>query len=128
MRILLTVLSAVLGIYTGIQSYRIAAAGATQQIPQLQGDGGGGLVFAALCVIGAVLILKRPLFAAAALLFAALLVSFVALSFGDLVIFWWALAALCLSVCSYVVHRLSKSIRHRYGTPSPRNRSRVSGQ
>ncbi len=116
MKILAAVLTFVLGVYSGIQSYRIAAAGAAQQIPQLQGDGGGGLVFALLCIVAAVVALKRPSIGVWVLACATILVGFVGLSFGDASMYWWAVAALALAVFDFVIHRILKSTRHRYGT------------
>ncbi|QSO54289.1 hypothetical protein JZ785_11270 [Alicyclobacillus curvatus] len=116
MKLLAAVLTFVFGVYSGIQSYRIAAAGAAQQIPQLQGDGGGGLVFALVCVIAAVVVLKRPSIGVWLLSGAAVIAGFVGLSFGDPSMYWWAIAALALAVLDFVIHRMLKSTKHRYGT------------
>ncbi len=123
MRILGAFLTMVLAIYSGVQSYRIAAAGAVQQIPQLQGDGGGGLVFAVLCLIGAVVLLKRPFIATWILAVATVLVAFVGLSFGDPAMYWWSGITLVLTVYTFMQHRLLKRQQNdRYGLHSKSDR------
>lgn len=92
-------------VWTFWQSYQIASAGVLNNIPQLQGDGGGGLVFAVLCVAAALFTLWRPWIAVVVLVVNALTIILVGFLFGDSTVYLWAGAALVLAILSAVAHR-----------------------
>lgn len=109
MKIAISITSALLSIYAGITSYLVAHVGALYQIPQLEGDGGGGLVVAALCFAAASLIFFRVWFAFATYCFGAVAALFVGLSFQDGMVDIWSgvisLFAIASAILMWREHR-----------------------
>ena len=92
MKIAICVMACAFAVFVAAQSYLIAHMGALYQIPQLEGDGGGGMLVAVLCMIGGGLIFFRLWAADTAFLLAALTALLVGLSFQDSTTAWWSIA------------------------------------
>ncbi len=101
MKVAVCAVASLFAVYVADQSYLIAHTGAMYQIPQLEGDGGGGIVVAALCVIGAGLVFIRLWAADVAFVLAALIALLVGLSYQDNVTAWWSVAPIAL-LCSLI--------------------------
>ncbi len=110
MKVAVCAIASLFAIYVADQSYLIAHAGAMYQIPQLEGDGGGGIVVAALCAIGAGLVFIRLWAADAAFVLSALIALMVGLSFQDNVTAWWSVVPALLD-CALVAVRYKISKR-----------------
>lgn len=98
MKYIVGVLAFAFAIYTGIQSYMIAQIGIVNQIPQLEGDGGGGVVFTALLVLIGILALFKPFLAVFLFVFSALLSLLVGLTYQDPVTMYWSIGPFLLSL------------------------------
>ncbi|MCL6627536.1 hypothetical protein [Alicyclobacillus shizuokensis] len=101
MRVVLLVVSAVVAVVSGWQALWVAEVGAEQQIPQLEGDGGAGLVFALLCLAGGVAALFRRWLGCALFSLAALAGVWAGVVFADLVTGLWAVAPLALGFVAW---------------------------
>lgn len=97
-----------LAIYAGIQSYLIAQVGILNQIPQLEGDGGGGVAFAVLCFITAILVLFKPMVSVILFVVSALLALLVGLTYQDPIPMYWSLGPLVLAAAIVVNHYLKR--------------------
>ncbi|OPG15588.1 hypothetical protein [Ferroacidibacillus organovorans] len=72
LRIFVTILYVSIGATCAVQGIRIAEAGTTAQIPQLEGDGGGNFLFGILIVFSGIPFLYKPRITAIATLFSSL--------------------------------------------------------
>ncbi|QQE81012.1 hypothetical protein [Alicyclobacillus sp. SO9] len=108
LKVIISILTGLFVAYTVWQSYLIASTGALYHIPQLEGDGGGGLVFAGLCFIAGVALFIRPILSAVIYVLAALVISFIAVAFQDSIDFLWTLIALSLGTLAVVSRIRSK--------------------
>ncbi len=103
MKIAISIASLLLSIYAGITSYLVAHMGALYQIPQLEGDGGGGIVVAILCFAAGTLIFFRVWPAFATYCIAAVAALFVGLSFQDGMVDIWSAVISLFAVSTGVV-------------------------
>jgi hypothetical protein len=115
MKWITALLCAAAAVWTAWQSYHIAVAGAANDIPQLEGDAGGGIVFAALCLIAAILMLWRPLIAVAALTLAALITVLTGFLYEDSTMYLWGAAAVVLAILAAFAHRQWRARREMSG-------------
>jgi hypothetical protein len=104
MKITVAVLSVAFSVYVAIQSYVIAEAGATYQVVQLEGDGGGGLVFALLCIIAGLLVFVRPLLSAGTFILASVMALGVGILYGDNAMLLWAVVPVALTAVNVYLH------------------------
>lgn len=136
MKILLSVASLVLASFAGFQSLQIAQAGAANQIPQLEGDGGGGMAFAVLLFLSGLILLWKPLWAAFAFAVSAIVILSVGLIYQDNVMLWWTAAPVLLGGLGLFAHFRKKraaqtarsnspSTRHKKPHPRPARASHV---
>lgn len=95
-------------IYAAGQAIVIIQAGVTNQIPQLIGDGGGGMVFAALCFAAGVVCLFKPVVSVP--LFGLCMLSGILTGFvyDDPTMWIWSAATFVLGGVSYAWHRWRK--------------------
>ena len=106
------VLAILFSLYVAFQAMLIASNGALYQIPQLEGDGGGGLIFALLCLIAGFLTWLRPRIAAAVFLVAAAVTVLVGLIYQDRIeMFWCAVPLVCAIADFYVYIRDCHNLR-----------------
>jgi hypothetical protein len=115
MKIAVAILSALLAVFAAIQSYTIAYVGTANQIPQLEGDGGGGIVFAALCLLAAILVLWRPIISMWLYGLALVVILLTGYLYEDRAMWLWGAAALVLGILSWVAHRAWKMRRETSG-------------
>lgn len=93
-------------LYAGWQSIAIAQAGVLHKIPQLEGDGGGALLFAAACAIAGIVTLVRPVFAIPIYALSVLTGLLVGVFYQDFMLWFWSAAACLFGVLCFVsVHR-----------------------
>ncbi|MCL6516068.1 hypothetical protein [Alicyclobacillus sp.] len=92
-------------VWVGLQSYAIAAVGVGNAIPQLEGDGGAGMVFALLFLVGAVLIWVRPRWAWMPLLLAMVPGLLAGWLYQDVTMWGWCLVPALLAAASHGLHR-----------------------
>ncbi|MDQ0188710.1 hypothetical protein JI721_13055 [Alicyclobacillus cycloheptanicus] len=105
------IVTCLFALYTALQAMQIASAGAVNQIPQLEGDGGGGMVFALLCFIAGVLCMLKPIIALFCYTLTVLAGVVVGIIYDDPVLWMWAGGALILTGCCYASHRWKKTHR-----------------
>lgn len=108
MRIFVLLVSSAFAVYAAFQSWTIAQAGVTYQIPQLEGDGGAGFVFAVICLLAAILVFFRPLVSLGFYILAALGIAFVAFEFQDRIEFSWSLGAIVLGALTIYIRYRSR--------------------
>ncbi|WP_067934976.1 hypothetical protein [Alicyclobacillus kakegawensis] len=101
MRFVLPIISAVVAVVSGWQAMALAEVGVQQQIPQLEGDGGAGMVFALLCLAGGVTALFRRWLGCALFLLAALVGAWAGVVFADLLTGLWSIAPLALGAVAW---------------------------
>ncbi|MCL6593973.1 MAG: hypothetical protein K6T31_08360, partial [Alicyclobacillus sp.] len=80
-------------------------AGVMNDIPQLTGDGGAGLVFAGICALTGLWACWQPGWAVAGFVTAGLLAVGTAWDFGDPVVYAWAAAAGLVGAASWLAAR-----------------------
>lgn len=105
---LMCVLAAV---WIGLQSYAIAAVGVGNAIPQLEGDGGAGVIFAVMLLLGGILLWWRPLWSTvpfALALAPALLAGWL---YQDVTMWWWCLAPVLFGLAGVGLHRWRRRTR-----------------
>ncbi|MCY0876928.1 MAG: hypothetical protein OWT28_11765, partial [Firmicutes bacterium] len=93
-------------------AYQIAHAGAVLGIPQLEGDGGGSMVYALVSVVGAVTVLRFTRIASVIFLLAALMAVLISLLYADNAVMLWAVASVLLSGASWWAHRRARRLSH----------------
>jgi len=98
-----------LAIYAIAQSLEILQVGVTNQIPQLEGDGGGGILFAVLTFISALACLIKPLVAFLLFLITTLLSTFISFLFSDPLLLTWSAISITLAALSFLAHRARKN-------------------
>lgn len=109
MKIAVSIACTLFAIYAGINSYLVAHVGALYQIPQLEGDGGGGLVVAAICFIAGILVFLRWWAAMSAYCVGAIAALVVGISFQDgMVDIWSAVIALFAATSGFLMYRNHK--------------------
>lgn len=111
MKFLIGALTVLFGAYAAHQSYSIAYAGALNQIPQLEGDGGGGLIFSALMVCAALIGLLSPLWSSILFLASMVIAVLVGSFYQDPVMLWWSALPLLLAVLNLLAPRRSRKRR-----------------
>jgi hypothetical protein len=98
-------------VYAGIESYQIASAGVTYAVPQLEGDGGGGLLIAVVAAISGAIAFIRLWIAQIGLAITSLLALGVGTAFADRITSLWAwvpvLLILLTGVGQWWLHRQS---------------------
>lgn len=109
MKIAVCTIASIFAIYVTEQSYLIAHTGAMYQIPQLEGDGGGGILVATFCAIGAGLVFFRLWAADAAFILAALIALMAGLSFQDSATAWWSIAPALLACTLIALRNIKKN-------------------
>lgn len=107
MKYLIALAAIGLAIYTGVQSYLIAQVGIVNQIPQLVGDGGGGMVVTALCALAGLLALFKTLPAAVLFVLSTLTAILVGLTYQDPTTLLWAVGPFVFAV-AILFSRISK--------------------
>jgi hypothetical protein len=105
MKWITALLCAAVAVWTAWQSYHIAVVGTTNGIPQLEGDGGGGILFAGLCLLAAVALLWRPVISVILLTLAAMVIVLTGFLYEDSTMYLWGAAAVVLAILGAVTHR-----------------------
>lgn len=95
-RIFLLILTLLFAVYVGFDAYTITTLGIANDIPQLTGDGGGGMAFAFLLAIGAGVAVKFQRIASAIFILAAIVSLWVGLLYQDSLTMFWSLGAAIL--------------------------------
>ncbi len=108
MRWLIEVCALALALYTGFQSILISQIGFNNQIPQLEGDGGGGIIFAFLTFLAAIIYLIKPTLAIIIFLLSTIVSAFSSFLFGDSVILLWSAGTVILAFLCYLANRISR--------------------
>lgn len=127
LKLAIAVASGLFSIYMFIQSLMIASAGVSYQVPQLEGDGGGGLVIAFTCALASGLLFLRLWLANVGFLVAATGCLLVGGIFQDSVIMLWGLVPLLLAgLTAWKQFRDSRRRNHRQGGGETRSTSRTS--
>jgi hypothetical protein len=93
-------------VYTADKSYVIAKAGAQYGIPQLLGDGGGGLVFSVLCLITAIVSLAYFRVTLVLLLISGILIILVGVTYQDNGTLYWSIIPLLFAIAYFMVQRV----------------------
>ncbi len=122
MKLMTAFLSVLFATYVGIESYLIATVGVVNRIPQLVGDGGGGLLTALLCATAGVMVWLSPLASALTFLLAALVSLLAGVIYQDHVTLLWALGPAVLTLVNVLT--LWRMRRHR--SDSARESARLS--
>jgi hypothetical protein len=94
-----------LALYTGFQSILISQVGFSQQIPQLMGDGGGGILLSILTLLTAIVCIAKPYIAMFMFLFCTILSAFVSLIFNDSIILLWACCTTTFAIFCFFTSR-----------------------
>jgi uncharacterized membrane protein len=102
-RPLAALVAAVFAVYAGYQSLLISEAGAAYQIPQLEGDGGGGMIFAFLCFIGALVYLIRPVISIPFFILSAVTGLLAGFLYNDPVMWVWAIVSSVFAFIAFYV-------------------------
>ncbi|RIV24397.1 hypothetical protein D2Q93_07170 [Alicyclobacillaceae bacterium I2511] len=98
------VLGILFATYVGIESYLIAAVGVVNQIPQLVGDGGGGILVALLCATAVVLVWLSPLASGLIFLLATVVSGLAGVIYQDNVTLFWMLGPIVLAIVNFTVY------------------------
>jgi hypothetical protein len=110
MKIAIGVMSLLFAIYLAIESYLISSLGTSYQIPQLEGDGGGGLVAAGILLVSGIIVFWRPLWACLGFVLSTGLVVIVGLEYQDNLTLFFAMApALFLGLSLFTVIQTRKT-------------------
>ncbi|UOF90386.1 hypothetical protein LSG31_21435 [Fodinisporobacter ferrooxydans] len=94
MKIILGILNIIVAICIGLQAAVIARVGAVNQIPQLEGDGGAGLLFSLLILVAVIFYFVKPIFSIPLFILAALTGILASLIYSDPVMIAWSIAPL----------------------------------
>ena len=108
LRFILLAASVLFAAFCGIQGWIIANIGAANAVPQLEGDGGGIVLFACLVFIAGGLSFIRTIPGLGGYVIAILVAFLVALLFQDPVVYFFASIAFLLCTLNYFVHRVSR--------------------
>jgi hypothetical protein len=103
------ILGILFALFTGYQSFVIASAGAVNEIPQLEGDGGGGLTLSVICMLAAILSFIKPVWSIPFFILSTLVCLITGYIYEDNLIYIWAAGTVALTVLSYVLHRLLRN-------------------
>ncbi|MCL6548087.1 MAG: hypothetical protein K6T30_04165 [Alicyclobacillus sp.] len=95
-------------LYSGWKAELIAQAGAARHIPQLLGDGGGGLLSALLCLAGAAACWASPLWAVPLLVGGSLCSAVTAWIYQDPALFGWCAVAAGFAAAAGIEYRRAK--------------------
>lgn len=134
LRILISALALLFAVYCATEAYQIARAGVVLSIPQLAGDGGGGLVYSLVEALAGLMILRFTRFALVTFLGATCIAIFVGLLYGDSALLTWAAFSLALAgmsgfVVYQVAHQTSATARQRaYRAAHATSRSKDTGK
>lgn len=104
------VVTVAFALYALWQAIAIADAGVIHQIPQLEGDGGGALLFAVVLAVAGMIAMWSPIVAVWLYFLAMLIGTIVALLYQDLMLWFWVAGTLALCVASLTSIRRA---RHR---------------
>lgn len=95
--------SILLALFTGWESYEIAHMGVLMTNAQLEGDGGGGLVFAIVCFFAAIVLFYKPLWSTILYFISAIFVILVGVFYQDMsMLIWSALAVVFMGSSIYL--------------------------
>lgn len=90
------IVSVAFAVYAAWQAIAIAQAGVVNQIPQLEGDGGGSLLFAVVLATAGIAGMWKPVVALPLYAITLVIGVLVALIYQDLMLWFWDLGALIL--------------------------------
>jgi hypothetical protein len=112
MKIVVGILAGAFSVYTAVQSFAIAHVGVTVQSAQLEGDGGGGLLFALLCLVSGVVVLAKPFISVFTFVVSAVVTIFVGMTYSDDIMIIWSVVPIILAATSLYMHYSTRR-RHR---------------
>jgi len=108
MKMMLAIASLLFTAYVAIQSYLVAATGVANQIPQLEGDGGGGMLLALFCACGCLLAYVKPRMTWIAFVLAAITATITGLLYEDNVMLLWSIGPLLILVVHFLAQRAKR--------------------
>ncbi|GMA51653.1 hypothetical protein GCM10025857_30100 [Alicyclobacillus contaminans] len=117
MRYVVPVLSALVALVCAWQSFELASVGVTNQIPQLEGDGGAGMVFSILCLLAGAVALWNGRVAGGGYLLAGMEGFWTGWMYSDIEMFCFAWVVFGLGTAAWWLNRRRSPLRRRWRTP-----------
>jgi hypothetical protein len=109
-KFLVPISSTVVALICGWQSLQLAEVGVTNHIPQIEGDGGAGVVFSVLCLVAGVVILFTRKVASGLFLITGLEGIWASWTYSDSQMTLWALAPLGLAAAAWWLNQRSRRV------------------
>ena len=109
------IVSVAFAVYAAWQAIAIAQAGVVNQIPQLEGDGGGSLLFAVVLATAGIAGMWKPVVALPLYAITLVIGVLVALIYQDLMLWFWDFGALILGAVTVFCARKARQRRTQPG-------------
>ncbi|WDL96200.1 hypothetical protein [Alicyclobacillus sp. ALC3] len=114
-KIIVGIVSVVFATYAASQAIAIAQAGVANQIPQLEGDGGGALLFAVVLATAGIAGMWKAIIALPLYAITLIIGVLVALIYQDLMLWFWDFGVLILGAATVFGARQAQQRRRQPG-------------